>query len=229
MRIPSMVFLFLFLVWESAAASPKTKFNETMQKAESGDIEAQYKLAQRYEDGDGVAKDLKEAFIWYKKSAEQGFAPAQNSLGYRYLNGQGVDRDPQSALLWYRKAAEQGYALGEFNLAVMLDAGKDIPEDNLQAAQWYEKAAKQGFSRAQLNLGAMYLNGEGVEKDLEKAWELFNHVRLTSRDNETKWGARRALDYIKHELGIDGPNGPGRFVYPNWVELQRYIKKPAQK
>ena len=51
-----------------------------MLNVQNGDAEAQFKLAQAYENGDGVEKDLSEAEKWYRKAAEQGHAEAKETL-----------------------------------------------------------------------------------------------------------------------------------------------------
>jgi TPR repeat protein len=38
--------------------------------AERGDIQAQYFLAERYESGDGVVKDIDKAIFWMRKAAD---------------------------------------------------------------------------------------------------------------------------------------------------------------
>ena len=40
--------------------------------AEQGNANAQYDLGIRYENGEGVIQDFKQAVKWYTKSAEQG-------------------------------------------------------------------------------------------------------------------------------------------------------------
>ena len=48
--------------------------------AEKGDAQAQYNLGWCYVNGDGVAKDLKQAVYWYRKAADQGHAEAKEAL-----------------------------------------------------------------------------------------------------------------------------------------------------
>ena len=84
-----------------------------LQAAEQGDAEAQNKLGQMYEDGDGVAKSYEKAAEWYRKAAEQGNADAQERLGGMYSSGYGVAKSYEKAAEWYRKAAEQGNKAGE--------------------------------------------------------------------------------------------------------------------
>ncbi len=45
-----------------------------------------------YENGEGVAKDDKQAVYWYRKAADQGYASAQYNLGLMY--------EKEKALLW---------------------------------------------------------------------------------------------------------------------------------
>ena len=155
-----------------------------------------------------------------KQKAEIGNVDAQAEIGYSYQYGDGVEKNPTEALKWNLKAANQGNAMAQHNLAVMYDEGVDIQEDNAEAVKWYQKAAEQGHPRAQLNLGVMYWRGEGVPKNLEKAWNLLNTVRITSTDKDARWAARGALDEIKKELGAN----IGNFSYPEWDALQKSVK-----
>jgi|ERR1039458_4233266 TPR repeat protein len=75
--------------------------------AESNDAEAQFKLAQLYDQGNGVPKSDQEAFSWYLK-AEQleikeaaccgGLNEARYEVGRCYATGQGVQKDSEEAL-----------------------------------------------------------------------------------------------------------------------------------
>ena len=46
---------------------------------------------------------------------------------------------------------------------------------------------------------------------------------MISPDEQAKWKARGALDEMKKEIGVDKFIGP--LTYPEWDELQKYIKK----
>lgn len=58
-----------------------------MMKAERGDVDAQYSLAQCYSYGKGVETNEEEAVKWLCKAAEQGHADAQYSLAQCYSYG----------------------------------------------------------------------------------------------------------------------------------------------
>lgn len=51
------------------------------QKANQGNVEAQFVLAGIYFKGNGIPQDYIKAFEWYQKAADQGHAQAQNNLG----------------------------------------------------------------------------------------------------------------------------------------------------
>lgn len=62
---------------------------ELQQKAQAGDAQAQFVLALRYANGDGVEKDEVVAFDWHKQAAELGHGDAQFALGLFYFIGGG--------------------------------------------------------------------------------------------------------------------------------------------
>lgn len=99
--------------------------------AETNDANCQYNLALMYEQGIGVAKDEKEARVWYGRAAEQGNANAQFNLGVLYENGRGGDVDFAQANQWYRKAAVQGDALAIGNLGMLYIRGDGVKVDKV--------------------------------------------------------------------------------------------------
>ena len=75
-----------------------------------GHITAQYKLAEMYKDGRGVArKDPVKAAEWMLRAAEQGDANAQFALGRMYFRAEGVPQSDEKAIEWYGRAAAQGH------------------------------------------------------------------------------------------------------------------------
>ena len=132
-------------IWEQRAERELV-----VNRAEQGDAEAQYNLAQRYFHGDDrTVKDYTEAAKWYHKAAEQGHALAQNNLGYCYAKGRGVPEDKTEGVRWYLKAAEQGNAMAQCNLGHCYFSGDGVDKDHTEALKWYRKAAEQGYAEAQ--------------------------------------------------------------------------------
>jgi TPR repeat protein len=77
-------------------------------RANEGDVDAQYNLGVMYDQGYGVLQDYNQAIYWYKKAAEQGLAKAQVNLGGSYFKGRGVIKDDVEAYVWWNVAAAQG-------------------------------------------------------------------------------------------------------------------------
>jgi len=113
--------------------------------AEQGQAEAQFKLGQMYNKGQGVTQNRQKAVKWFRKAAEQGLTLAQYNLGVMYHHGLGITQNHQQALNWFRKAAEQGFSLAQYNLGVMYET----TQNHQEAVKWYRKAAEQGLSLAQ--------------------------------------------------------------------------------
>jgi len=72
------------------------------------DPAAEFALAQRYENGEGVARDYGHALALYCAAAEAGHADAAYNIGWMFLNGRGVKRDDAVGAGWLRLAAERG-------------------------------------------------------------------------------------------------------------------------
>jgi hypothetical protein len=106
---------------------------ETKAKAESGDADAQFKLAKIYFDGIGVIKDEVEAFKWFKKSADQENDSAQERTGWCYSNGFGVPKDDDEAVRWFRTAATHGNDLAKFHLGLCYLNGEGVAKDTIEA------------------------------------------------------------------------------------------------
>lgn len=73
-------------------------------RAERGDAEAQFELANVYLKRDDPNKGLE----WLRKAAEAGHAGAQATIGSIYCSGLGVAKDPAEAFKWCCKALAQG-------------------------------------------------------------------------------------------------------------------------
>ncbi len=58
----------------------KGLFGYQQKMANLGNAEAQFKLAEMYEQGSGVAADRAQARHWYQQAAAQGYPPAQQRL-----------------------------------------------------------------------------------------------------------------------------------------------------
>lgn len=147
-------------------------------KAQAGDVEAQYKLAQCYFNGTyNIKKDEEQAFSWAKKSADQQYPAATFLLGEFYDRGIVVEQDQAKAKEYYDLSYKQALPLAEKgDTAAQTTVGiyfGVIKNDSKKAVEWYKKAADQDCAYAQCVLGVCYKIGDGVKKDFKKAYNLF--------------------------------------------------------
>ena len=77
------------------------------EKADSGDVIAQYEIALYYEKGLGVTKDYTKAAYYYLLSAKQGCKSAMFELATMYEIGLGVEKSDLQAKYWRDKYYEE--------------------------------------------------------------------------------------------------------------------------
>ena len=108
----------------------KTNEAQLRPKAERGDPEAQYELAQLIEAGSA------EQWMWYCRAATQGHAEAQFTIADHFEHGEGqVSQDLIKAYVWYRAAETNGYA-------------PKIYQGNTKTAQGWSCCASQSHSES---------------------------------------------------------------------------------
>jgi TPR repeat protein len=112
--------------------------------ADEGNREAQYWLADIYDNGLGVQPDTARALTLLEKSAAQEFVPAQRRLGELYLRGNQTLQNFGKAQIWLHKAATAGDAEAQRLLGQMYALGLGVTQDRSQAYGWYENAAIRG-------------------------------------------------------------------------------------
>lgn len=229
---------------------------ETIQlNADRGNAEAEYKLAKRYERGEGVSKNFERAFEYLHRSAEQEYVYAETDLGSYYARGLGVQKDFSRALYWYRRAANGGDPLAQYCLGYAYANGDGAQKDIDQAVQWWRKAAEHGQAEAQNALGQFYFRGDAAgdtnridyvesAKWLGKA-AAQNYV--PSMNNlafmyQNGWGVRKDLKQAFHwyqiaankgdamaqaNLGLMYQDGVG--VTPDMVEAYKWFMLSAEQ
>lgn len=169
------------------------------QLADSGHADAQFRLAQMYEHGEGVDADPTAALQWYRRAAEGDHAAAQFRLGELYLNGQGVEVDGAEAVAWYTRAAEQGLVDAQYMLGILFLQGEAVAKDAERAEYWLTEAAGNADGDAAALLGSVYFYGADLPQDLEQAY-----VFLSMGEQQGNSAARLLLARMYREgLGVD--------------------------
>lgn len=112
------------------------------------DPDAEFAKALRYEQGDGLAQNVRLAAKHYRAAAECGHVAAQLAMAKFCLIGKGISRDLEEAANWYLQAAEQGNVVAQYNLGQMFLHGTGVNKDESMAATWLIKAASGGHPDA---------------------------------------------------------------------------------
>ncbi len=156
--------------------------------ADKGDGEAAFALGLRYEYGDGVARNPKEAWYWFSRAGEKNIAGAWLYLGMKYLTGNGVEQNRAQAEQYLQKAALQGWPMAQFLLATL------YLEENraMEAAIWLQLAAENGYPGALTQLEELRrtypLEQDVVSNRLARIRELMNRKRPSPRNHRADDG-----------------------------------------
>ncbi len=136
--------------------------------AEMGHILAQYQLAQRHYNGDGVPRDLALAAMWFQRAADAGEPRSQLALAQLYAKGEGVTRSERWSAYWIRQAAESGFREAQLQLGRLYERGQGVSKDEAEAYFWYCLASDGAWS------------GDEALRERERLGPQLTHVQRTS-------------------------------------------------
>ena len=107
--------------------------------AGAGVASGQFKLANAYLAGSGVARDPVQAQLWYSRAAQQGLAEAQQALGVMLLTGTAGTVDPVEAFKWLYLAERGGHPEAK---AVREKVGDKVPDRDRKRGEALAQAFK---------------------------------------------------------------------------------------
>lgn len=166
------------LILNSGNLDAVQNISAIQQSANDNNLKAIHDLGTAFLRGDGVNKDVSQAFENFLNAASQGYAASQNMLGYCYESGNGVPQNPTRAAEWYIKSASQGFTLGLYNSGRCYLNGIGVPKDEVKAKECILEASSKGYAPANSILGVMYAQGLAVIKDLRTAAEYYLKAAL---------------------------------------------------
>ena len=133
------------------AAFESKQFSQARQlltpHAQTGNSDAQYRLAVMCQNGLGQVRNEASAYRWMKSAADQGHSLALHALGYMYLDGDCANQDDQKAVACFEKAVILGLEGSMLALAQMYQQGRGVVQDSNKARLLYVQA---GFDPAEL-------------------------------------------------------------------------------
>lgn|GEM_PF-1971829 len=115
-------------------------FAAWMDLAKRGNPKGILNVANAYQEGRGVERDLAEAVRWYRKGADQGDPHCLYNLAHAYETGLGVRADQERADTYFERAAGAGSTDAQFMFARTLLVENKFGE----ARHWLERAAENG-------------------------------------------------------------------------------------
>ena len=202
--------------------------------AEHNHPEAQYRVAVRYEKGNGTDANVFRALWWYLKAAQKGQKEAVFRMAKVY-NARGRKADVAKIWNLYQQAKEKaGTVEAMIHLGELYESGKAVG-DFKQAYDCYKKALDAGYKKAYYPLGNLYYQGKGVERDLEKAFECYmfgakNYDipeaqyalgRMYEKGEVAKQNMKEAIRWYKAAAKSGNPEAEEALerLKPNWKKL----------
>ncbi|MDJ0955211.1 MAG: serine/threonine-protein kinase [Arenicellales bacterium] len=158
----------------------RTTIEKHIYAAKYGYADAQLKLAVAYANGEGVERDMTEAFKWLRKAADQNLADAQYNLALGLLFG------PEPALTeavrLIKKLAEDNYEPAHRVLGWMYTTGTGVKRNIKEAVVWSAKATRWGAPKVPNDIVTSW------QQTFEKEYEQILEVRKEkwAQDNPLK-------------------------------------------
>lgn len=110
--------------------------------------EAFFYLYLMNQEGQGVAKNNRQALTYLQKAAELNEPNALFTLGTMYLKGEVIQKDTKKAFVLLEQATQMGHIKATVNLAIMYQQGEGVPQNTPKAVELLKLAAAQGDPQA---------------------------------------------------------------------------------
>lgn len=109
-----------------------------------GNTKSCFRMAYKYDLGEGVKEDNVKAQQYYEQACEQNYGVSCHNLAIMYEKGETKKKDNQQVLKLYAKACKLEYSDACYNLALVYEKGKIIKKDLSQAKHYYELGCNLG-------------------------------------------------------------------------------------
>lgn len=139
-------------------------FNLCLACAKAGNPNAQYDIANYYED-----TDIHECVKWLTLAAEQEHPYAMDNLARLYGRGIGVKQDIPKAIELYQKACSKNVSDSLYSLGMIYYFGDCVEKDEQKGFEYLLQAANSNNPLAAYTVGKAFYEGNSVKQDLEKA------------------------------------------------------------
>ena len=147
------------------------------------------------QEGLGKAKNIMQAFKYYKEAAKYGNEVAQYNLARCYLYAWGCQMDIEKAVYWFYQSAEQNHHNSLIYLSELYSDGRFFRKNNDIAMYWIERAIDQNVPEAFIKCADYYLGGEIVHQNKFEAYKLLSYYQKYLKDKDTR--VERLYDELK--------------------------------
>jgi hypothetical protein len=131
---------------DNNAKSPKDAEEENFRRAQERYVQDHTNtrtinyLAYAYHEGVGVEQDLKQAFLFDKKSAELGNVSGMYNLAISYLKGEGTEQDLERARFWLTEAVKLGCEPAQEQLQKLQELEENVSDEEVEEVdQWSDE------------------------------------------------------------------------------------------
>jgi len=128
-------------------------------------------LAELYQNGVGVPKDLNQAQRLYVRAGNAGIADGFDEAGAIFAQGNPPNYAEAKSL--FERAVQGGSADGYADLGTLYNKGLGVNKDAAMALRLFNEAARRGNPEGMFRVGFSYLDGIGVQKDAITACQWF--------------------------------------------------------
>jgi uncharacterized protein len=166
------------------AVDCRRAFEFYLLSAQLGNRIATFKVAQCYEKGAGVERDLRKALYFYRCAAKLGLPDAMHTYGSIILfGGIGFDAEQEVGLFYLKLAVRNAtaqYPFAFYDLARCYEKNigpKIVNADEGYAFKLYIRGAALNCPNCQYRVGRCFERGElGRERDMRNALEWYNRA-----------------------------------------------------
>lgn len=151
-----------------------------------GAMRAKFELGTMYYYGQGVEKNLDDAFKWLKEAARVRHAGAQYYTGMMYHAGLGVDKNYNFASQYLEQSANQNNEAAQYMLGNIYYKGKGVKKNIPKAKHYFKQAANQGNLAAKEKI-------KKINQKEEWTWESVTNVLKKGAVNIGMQGLRLGL------------------------------------
>lgn len=137
--------------------------------ADEDNPKALHELGLIYFKGDGIAKNINQAFNYFQKASDLGNLESTYTLGRIYLSNKTHYHDPKKAYNSFVEAANKNHAKSQLMVGRFFLIGEIIPIDYTKALHYFKLASKQKEYNANCYIAYMYAGGLGVFPNFGRA------------------------------------------------------------